>query len=83
MRVLKRNCRTFFLRTSDDVAKDFKRYLDNVDERINDRIDVLVTPQIEDLKAVDEEIIIQLKKLADEVESVKRRGAMGPQLSRP
>lgn len=67
MRLLRKHCREFFVRSPNEMANEFRRHLERIDERIADQIDVIVAPQLEELRMVDEELFSQLKRLAERI----------------
>src|SRR6186713_3222214 len=52
MRLLRRYCREFFVRGADEIAHDFKEFLESNDERSDARVSLFFGPKIEELTAV-------------------------------
>lgn len=82
-RMLKRYCREYYVRSAGELTQDFKRYLDRIPEVVDERIDLIVGPQIDELRAVDEELLSGLKRLAEKVERLATRPSETRQNSTP
>jgi hypothetical protein len=73
MAMLRRYCPEMFLRPPSELFADLKRHLHAIDERVSDIVETQVAPQLEELRAADEEIAKHVGKLRDEVESIKKK----------
>lgn len=81
MRALRRHCRELFVRSADELAAEFRRHLETIDERIDDRIEMLMRPELEELRAVDEEITNQVAALAARLNRSLSAGGISAQES--
>jgi class 3 adenylate cyclase len=70
MRCLRRYLPQLFVRVPDEMGREFKRYVRSIDQHIDDRVSMIVTPQIEELRAENDEFGNQLIDLAKRVDRI-------------
>lgn len=70
MPMLHRYCRELFVKPPSELLVEFRRHIESIDERIADIVETHVAPQLEELRAADDELAEGLGRLAKRVDGM-------------